>query len=229
MTITRVQSNANTANGFTTVNATLGVGVTQGNLLVACFAYGQLAETVTLPDASWGTAADSIGATNEQSAEIYYLLVDAGHAGATSWTFTVTASAKLLVTIAEWSSTTGWAASPVDKSATNTSTSTATTIDSGTTATTTQASELWVAALSYAAAAQTESSLTAGWTSGQEATISTGHTVREVYQVVSSTGAAHASFVIGTAEHWGGAVATFKTAAGATHLRIMDGYGGVFS
>jgi len=211
MSITRVQANQNTAASLvTTVTVTLASGVTLGNLIVVCMSWGIATESVTPPDGSWANGALLNGATGIQSSSIYYLVVDAAHAGQTSWTWTVSTAAKIAITVVEWNSSNGWSA-PLDQSATNSNSSAkATVIDSGTTPTTTQAEELWVASLAYGQSSQTESALTSGWSFGEESTISLAHTTREAYNVATATGAANCNFTIGTSEVWGGCIATFK-------------------
>lgn len=224
MTITRTQANNNRAASTTSVSVTLSSGVTQGNLLVAEFAISATGLTMSAP-ANWSQATST--STNQEMA-LYWIVVSSGLAGTTVFTFSVTSGTpNLSLNVSEWNSTTGWPASPLDKVANNTNAS-STTVSSGTTATTTQASELWVAGLSYSGGSQTESGLTAGWTNGLETSL--GPALREVYEIVSATGAASVQFTITTAKSNAGCLATFMpSSAAAPHLRIMDGYGGVFS
>jgi hypothetical protein len=123
----------------------------------------------------------------------------------------------MYICIEEWSATNGWQASPADQTATgNTSGSptTSTTILSGTTATTTQAEELWIASLAYKNSAQSETGITSGWTKDLEATLASNNTMTMLYRVVSATGAASCQYTISSAQHWAGCVATFMSVVG---------------
>lgn len=224
MSISRVQSQVNHVTTSTSNSVTMSAGVTQGNLLIAGIATAAVGQTWT-PPSGWTSVGNVSQGTAIETA-MYYIVVTAGLAGTTSFSFSYTVSSNSSLFVAEWSSTSGWQASPLDQSTTASSAAT-TTISSGTTPTTTQASELWTASMGYVNSPQTESGLTSGWSDGQE-NASGGPALREVYQIASSTGAASASFTIGTAQRYASVVATFKPSS-ASRLRIMDGYGGVFT
>jgi hypothetical protein len=227
MTITRVQGHAVTSAAATSLAGTLTTGVTSGNLLVAAVSCGSNTTTFTGPT-GWtqATINQPSGVSDTQETSIWWAIVGSGglSAGSTSWTWTLSASHNPYICIEEWNSTTGWVASPVDKTANGeTGTpATATTVVSGTTATTAQASELWVASLMYAGGAQTESSITSGWTKDLETTDgSNNHTVTMLYDVASSTGAAACQYTIGTAEFWCGCVTTFLPVVVTTSSRTI--------
>src|SRR5229473_1984310 len=230
MSITRVQGNQVNSTGIVTSQAgTLGSGVAQGNLLIASVATGNNATTITGPSGWTQVTINQPAGTNATiETSIWYLIVDSGHAGGTSWTWTLSASHTVYICIEEWNATGGWPANPVDVSANGDTVGTpvtATTIDSGTTATTAQAEELWVASLAYKSSAQSESSITAGWTKDLEATLAANNTMTLLYNVTSATGTAHCSYVIGTAEYWAGCVVTFKDNAGVAVLGTLAGVG----
>jgi len=231
MSITLVQKNSVNSSGSVTSQAiTLPTGVTQGNLLVLSIACGNNATTFTPPDASWTQAAFNQPAGSNATIEtsIWYLVVDATHAGATFWTWTLSASHTVYIGIEEWNATNGWPASPLDKTALGDTAGTpvqATTITSGTTATTTQGEELWIASLAYKGSVQSESGITAGWTKDVEATLSGQNTMAMLSQVVSATGAAACQFTIGSAAYWAGCVATFKDSSGAMLSSSIAGQG----
>jgi hypothetical protein len=214
MTITRVQGNqVNSAGTGTSQAVTLGSGITLGNLVVAAVACGSNNTTITGPS-GWtqATINQPAGASATIETSIWYLIVDAGHAGQTSFTFTFSSSHSMYICISEWSATNGWQASPVDKTAngdTSGSPTTSTTIVSGTAAATTQASELWIASLTYKNSAQTETGITAGWTKDLESTLAANNTMTMLYQVASSTGAAACQYAISSAQFWAGCVTTF--------------------
>jgi hypothetical protein len=224
--ITRIQGNSVNSSGTgTSQSITLGSGILQGNLVVAAVACGSNNTTITGPS-GWtqATINQPAGASATIETSIWYMVVPSGHAGETSWTWTFSASHSMYICIEEWSVNNGWQTSPVDKTAngdTSGSPTTSTTIQSGTTATTTQASELWIASLAYKNSAQTESSVTAGWTSDLEATLAANNTMTMLYRVVSSTGAASCQYTIGTAQFWAGCVATFMPVSVTTSSRTI--------
>ena len=236
MAITRRQGNTAASSGSVTTQAvTLPSGVLQGNLLVCAVAIGNNATTITAPDASWTQSVlnQPAGSNATIEAGIWYLVVDAAHAGQTSWTWTGSVAHSMFLCISEWSATNGWPSNPLDVSASGDTIATpvaATSIASGTTATTTQAEELWIASLAYKSTAQTESSITSGWTRDMEASATGLNTMTMLYQIASSPGAASCSYTIGTAQYWAGCVATFKDApvSAPTHVLMCDGTGGVF-
>jgi hypothetical protein len=226
MTITRVQGNeVNSSTATTSQAITLGSGITQGNLVVAAVASGGNTTTITGPS-GWTQAVinQPAGSNATIEASIWYLVVGSGQAGQTSWTFTFSASHTVYLCISEWSATNGWQASPLDVTATGDTSGSptqATTIVSGTTATTAQASELWIASLAYKGSAQTESSVTSGWTSDLEATLTSNNTLTMLYKVASSTGAASCQYTIGSGAYWAGCVATFKPVIATTNSRTV--------
>jgi hypothetical protein len=226
MSITRVQGQA-TASASTTTSqaATVGSGVTLGNLLVAAVSTGAIGNSVT-PPTGWTQAVfNQPNSPANDETGLWYIVVAAGQAGSTSFTFTFGSAHNVYIIIEEWSATNGWNASPVDQTAVGNTAGTATTSTTpltGTTSTTTQASELWVATLMYSAGVQTESSITSGWTKDLETHDSgNNHTATMLYQIASSTGAAACQYTIGTAEHWAGAVATFKPVVIVTTTRTV--------
>lgn len=232
--VTSVQSNVVSPSGVaTTMTITLTSGIIQGNLVVACVACGNNADTITPPDASWQQAVinQPSGSSATIEAAVFYLLVDGSHAGQTSWTFSFSASHTNYITIREWNSSTGWQARPVDQTAQgDTGTPAAgTTVQSGTTAATSAAVELAVAAMAYkltSSAGLTESGYTSGWTVGNESTLSNNNTLREMYVVTSATGAQGCSFTISGSQFFAGSIATFMPAAGSSSVSGSDGASG---
>lgn len=217
MSISLVQtSNNSTGTGTaTSLTGTLPTGVKQGNLLVCTLSTGNNTQTFTGP-AGWTSAVLNMpGGSNETvSSAIWYLVVDASHAGETSWTWTISATHSIALTLYEWSATNGWITSVVDKTAqgdTSSSPTQGTIISSGTTTTTSQAEELWVANLVYKSGSQTTTNQTSGWTLDATPNCPTRIGTGSLHQIVNATGTAHVQFTIGTAEYWAGCVTTFKT------------------
>ena len=170
MSISRVQGNqANSPNSTSTSLAvTLSSGITQGNLVVAAVACGNNATTITGPS-GWTQAIinQPAGANALIETSIWYMVVPSGHAGETSWTWNFASAHSLFICIEEWSSTTGWMANPVDQTVqgdTSGSPTQSTTPASGTTSATLEAVELWIGSIAYKGSAQSESSITSGWT-----------------------------------------------------------------
>ena len=221
MSITRVQGNSVNSAGLVTSQAvTLGVGVTLGNLVVVSVACGDNATTITGP-AGWtqATINQPNGALATIATSIWYLVVAAGQVGQTSWTWTLNNSHSMYLCIEEWNATNGWPASPVDVSANGDTAGTptqATIIKSGNAATTAQAEELWIASLAYKGSAQTESSITSGWTKDLEATLANNNTMTMLYNVASAVGAPHCQYTIGSQEYWAGCVVAFKDTPAVT-------------
>jgi hypothetical protein len=230
MTITRVQGNSVNSSGSVSSQAvTLPSGVTLGNLIVASVATGSNNTTFTGPS-GWTQAVinQPAGASATIETSIWYLVVAAGQVGQTSFTWTLSASHSAYICISEWSSTTGWQASPVDVAVvgdTAGSPTTATTIVSGTTSATAQASELWIASLAYKGSAQSETSITSGWTKDLESTLASNNTMTMLYQVASATGAAACQYSIGSAQFWAGVVATFMPASAGGGGATLTLYG----
>lgn len=212
-TLTRVQHNSMTTTSTTaaSLTATLGTGVTSGNLLVATIVLGT---TITVtPPAGW-TQAGPTEATSGAQAQIYYLIVSSG--GATTWTWTWTGTHSFGWTVEEWNSSSGWQVSPVDSSAGAVHTSASTAVSCGTPSATTQASELWLGVLSWANSGQTLSGVTGGWTTGDTATFTSQNTQTSFFQNATTTGTPSLAATISASTINAGVVATFMPVAGTT-------------
>ena len=232
MAITPVQSVKGDSGGslVSTQSATFSSGVTQGNLLIAAFAVGNNTMTYTTPS-GWSVADQNIPGGNNPTAStaIFYILVDATLAGTTTFSFDLSSAHSTVLQLTEWNATNGWQTNPLDVTAqgdTSASPIQSTTISSGTTATTAQASELWIAALAYKSGSQTESGITSGWTTAIDTGNASSITGTTLYQVASSTGAAHCQYTISTAQYWAGVTATFKPVV-ATGVALQGSTAGV--
>jgi hypothetical protein len=216
VTITSVQSNTASATvSSTTQPITVSSGVTLGNLVVCEVLGNQTGATITPPSARWARAGPQESASNQLTG-IYWLVVGASDAGATSFTWTSSAACLWAITIREWNSSTGWQASPVDQVIGTSTTTNSTTVATGTTPATTQAAELAVALLSWLDNSYTESGLSAGWTQGVKAGGGTlSPAVREAYQVLSATGTQACQETLSTAAQNTGVLVTFMPAAAA--------------
>jgi hypothetical protein len=214
MSITQAQTLAKTYSGSgTTGTATFGAGVTNGNLLVARVAIASGNQTYNTPT-GWTLAAQANTGTQCCTA-IFFTIVGSGNSfgGTTAFAFSWGATHSFGIEIEEWNSSTGWQASPLDKVASVNGSVTSTALDSGTTATTTQAVELWVAAWVYKSGVQTITGITSGWTEDDNSASSTNVGQDSLSQVVSSTGAARAQGTLTTTAISSGAIATFIPAS----------------
>lgn len=207
-TLTRVQHNStNAGTTAASLTATLGSGVTSGNLLVATIVVGVDTVTVTGPT-GWAQAGPTETVSGDLHTQIWYLVVGTG--GATSFTFSWSGSHSFGWTIDEWNSSTGWQASPVDSSAGNANTSATTAISCGSPSATTLASELWYGVLAWFNTGATLSGITGGWTTGDSSDFSGQNSQTAFYQAAASTGMPTLAATLSTAEPNTGVVATFK-------------------
>ena len=141
MTIAWVQSQGTAASGNTSsLTATITNPSTAGNLIVAVVVTGGTSGTLSLPDANWATALTETRNTN-QTLTIAYLKNCAG--GVSSYNFSNSVSNGFAVALAEFSGID--TLSPLDQTASNFTATANKAFDSGTTATTSQADELWIA------------------------------------------------------------------------------------
>lgn len=215
MTISRVQGQATNPTGYNTRwTGSVANGVAQGNLVVAHVTVGNNATTITGPT-GWSLATQNQPAGSNATIEtsIWWTVVSASQAGQKQWVWTLNQSHTVYIEIVEFNSTNGWPTNPLDKVASGDTVGSpvqATTISSGTTAATSQASEVACAVLAYKNSAQSESSITAGWTRDLEATLANNNTSTSLYQILTVTGAQAVSYVIGSAQYWAGSIATFK-------------------
>lgn len=189
-----------------TATATFGSTPTVGNLMVAH--YFTRATTAT-PPAGWTQAVQSFNATENDSVNVYYRIVQSGDGTGYTWG---DGTDDELVRISEWSSSTGWPANPVDKTATTGRTTATSSLSSGTTATTTQADELSIAAVGLRNIVANTPNYTNSFT-GQ--TLVTGgtntSTLFPAYKIETATGAKETTVSwSGGAETAIGCIAVFK-------------------
>lgn len=182
-------------------------GITLGNLLTVTLNWGDSsgALVITPPDGSWVQSVIH-QSTAGAACAVLYLVVDSGHAGQTSWSFAFNNAHNGNLCAQEWSSTTGWpAGSLTDQTATNSGSGTA--VDSGTTGTTTVASELWLAGLCQNGTGAW-SGVTSGWSSSSHN--SAANTLLTAWKMVASTGTADVSATNSVSTAWGGVVTALK-------------------
>jgi hypothetical protein len=181
--------------------------VLAGDLVVACVACAGNALTVTGP-AGWVQAVTNQPASPASvQTSIWYAI--AGTPGSNTWTFSSSLSVPMAVTVAEFTSSSGWQPVLLDKTAqgnVKAVPSTSSTVDSGTTPLTAQVSELWVASLAWAGV------LSFTGTTWRAAATSYGSSVSmsELYQAVPQpVGSADCAVQLPVPVSWAGCAATF--------------------
>ena len=201
-------SSVQAANGYSwgssTVSASLPSSVTAGDLLIAEITTRGGSTTIT-PPSGWAQAGSLTTYPGTMDTGIFY---DVAGGPASSFSFALSSSQAWAYTLREWNSSTGWQSAPLDVTAGD-STGSSTTLDSGTTGTTAQATELVVAALAWNSAGQSESGLTSGFTSGELGSAGGTISVREAYQVTGATGTFDAQETISAAEWNASTIAAF--------------------
>lgn len=215
--ITRVQGNCrNTTQSGTSMTVTMTSTPTSGNTLIAGIVdcSSNYVSSITETGVTWDASpvvASPVGGT---AAQIWRGVVGAGASTTVTFNFNAAMSDVIVADVCEYSGL--LTASPVDQTAYTNGAST--TGDTGTTATTTQASELFVGAiLAYASGGlvvtQTQNTYTL--LDGIDVIISSTYHRSGAYleNIASSTGAAHGKSTIAHSATWYGCIATFKAAA----------------
>ena len=211
----RVQTNNNSGSGVSSIVVTLGANPTNGDVLVAVI--GDSATTgnvssVTSSGATWQRATQqAFGTVPYYETEIWYAY---NVTGASAATVTVNFSASTAggVTVCEYSGLgTG---NPLDQTANSSGNSAAAV--TGTTATTTAASEVWVGGLCTGSASSSPLNSFTIVANPSNGTYST-----YLEYMASATGTANSGATI-TSAHWSGCIATFKNPnAGVHHLGLL--------
>jgi len=233
MAIVRVQGNARgVASSGTTVAAVMASTPISGNILVATVASRTSGATTTVSSIADGNAKVTwtyqirSGAVAQDSVEIWFGVVAAGASKTQTATLAAASGNGIIINVCEYSgvATTSF----LDKTATNTNTSTSP--DTGTTAATTQADELWIGGTEIAGN-YTQSLPTNGFTLLDGAGYSGGPLCNGFLEkIVSATGTANSGTTIASSVTWVGCIATFKaaTAGGAAvqvKRRLLMGVG----
>jgi autotransporter-associated beta strand protein len=226
-TPTRVQS-ANATAGSSPITVTLANTPANGNTLIAVVATmstSATAATVSSSGATWTRAASA--------AETGAPPLGLDGAEIEIWYATNLQSASKTVSISLPSSTAGAAvvmeysgvltASPLDKTASNKNDNSSPL--TGTTATTTQANELWIGAIGVQGSSTTFSSPQNGFTVYNSVQNYEWYNLISQYylsayaldSVVTATGGAYTGGTLGTGTYWSGAIATFKASSYYTY------------
>jgi hypothetical protein len=209
VTITRIQYKRGTSNQTSTINVTLDNTPTVGNTLIA--AIGNSSDnadchvsSISQTGVSWSKITSSSNyPTILVESEIW--LGNVFSSASTTITVNLTQARWYhICNVCEYS---GLLSSPLDKTASNIGSGN--TVDSGTTATTTQTNELWVGSLCGGSGSAGLSNVTNGFTmldGVRFISLSVGFCEK----IVSTTGSANVSATTAYSPHWAGCIATFK-------------------
>lgn len=212
-----VQSASGSATSGSTVTITLGSNTTAGNCLVVASNGNNSAANPTITGITLGGAAGNFAqlvsaGTVNTSADILEIWADPNCTGGQT-SVVVTYSSALTVGIVWVYEFSGIVtASPLDKSSTHFTTTQNATFDSGTTATTSQAVELWFGAV--CGRSTTITGPASPWINSSQITVS-NHDLVAGYQIVSSTGTADYSGSYSPNSFEESAVVTLKGTAAA--------------
>lgn len=208
MTITRVQGPARGTSATTTLSVTMAETPIEGNVLVVVIGLGCSVEgtvsSIVQTGVTWAKQISKVNGT-QCSVELWLGVIGSGASTSVTITLSATPSYGSIANICEYSDI---ATDPLDKTATNSGDTEAT--DTGTTATTTEADELWIGGIGVRNSEQ--DTPTNGFTLIDGVKYD-NFSVAYLEKIVSSTGAAN-SGTTGTylTVKWAGCIATFKMA-----------------
>ena len=188
---------------------------TQGNVLIAVIGTNQTSgsETVSSITQTGVTWSPVIQNDTVVADEIWMGTVGSGASTSVSIALAQTVFAAV-ADICEWS---GISSNPVDKTQPNNG-SNSTQTDTGTTATTTQANELFIGTVGVYGQAQSSPTNSFTMLDGAYLNVTGGISVSYLYKIVSSTGTANSGTTIASSSNaWQGCIATFKAASTTTH------------
>ncbi len=213
--ITRVQGITTVTSASSKMSVTMSNIPATGDVLVAAIGVRSpvyplyTVSSITQTGVTWSRATmfSTTGSQYNPDVEIWYGAVGSG----ASETINITLSGTPTLAVADICEYSGLlTVNPVDKTATNYDTTTSP--DTGTTAPTTQANELWVGAVSGIMVNENMSSSTNNFTLLDGAHVSLGGYGMELgylEKIVSSTGTANSGVTLASAEGWCGCIATF--------------------
>lgn len=219
MTITRIQYKRGTSNQTSTITVVLDNAPTVGNTLIA--AIGNASDggdchvtSISQIGVNWSKIKSS---ANYPSIVVESEIWLGNVFSSASTTITVNLSQALYYHVCNVCEYSGLLSSPLDKTASNIGYGN--TVDSGTTATTSQANELWVGCLAGGSGSAGLSNVTNGFTmldGVRFISLSVGFCEK----IVSTTGSANVSATTAYSPPWAGCIATFKE--GTTGFQDLD-------
>lgn len=224
MAITKVQSNGTAGSGnVSSLSATLASATTAGNLAVAIVTQGGSTNTLTLPT-GWSSAVSQNGNANQNLTLAWFVDSSGGN---TSFTFTSSTANGLSVILSEWNTDTGvWNASSLDQTASNFTSTSNKSMDSGTTAATTAATELWIAGFGQGngTASAPTNSFTLDIQQNSGGTPTNKANSIECYLLATTTGTADCGLTNSANVKWDGVIATFapQSGGGSTPVPVSD-------
>lgn len=210
-TLVRSSTGSTGANAATSFNVTMSASAGAGNTMIAVISTrGTAADRVTgitQTGSTWSRVTQATN-TNGTTTEIWSAPDVAG--GGTTVTINQ-ASLRSAAVVMEYSGV--LTAGAVDQLASSTGSSTAPV--TGTTPTTAQANELWVAGVGFISSAPTLGSISNGFSSitsaqSSNSTASNNAKVYALQRVVSATAAAFSGGALSASAQWAGAIATFR-------------------
>lgn len=217
MTITVAQPRATNTSSTTSVTATLGSTPTNGNLLRAVVGAVNVTDETTITISGWTPAAGIGAATGANLAIREFYKIASGDAAAV--TANATGATAMQIEVTEVNSSTGWQASPVDKSGTRSlgSGTTSMAVPSSALATTAQADEYAVAAVALG-----------GVSGGSEAVSPGSWTLRTTIarlitadQILTATAALQATFSWATGRAVRGVIVTYMPVVPVAYTRTV--------
>lgn len=214
MAISAVQNVTNTNTTGTTIAATFGATPTVNNLGVATI---QSNDGTCTNETGWSTAIDIYNATEDDFARIAYKVFGASESATV--TFTGFAGNTKLLGLSEW--TGNATASPLDQTASTGRTTGATSISSGTTATTAQADELAVAVQALRALNGGGLSYTNSFSGFHNLNNGSAFSGLSATKILSAAAAIETTFSWTTSGTTWAGIATFKASGGAATTRGM--------
>jgi len=228
LAITRVQGNARGTSTSNSISVTMGSTPTSGNILVATIGIKDLntyrtVSSISQTGCSWTRQVSKTSySTDYFDVEIWFGVVSSGASASITITLTGTATCSV-ADVCEYSGvlTTGF----LDKTASATGYSN--TPQTGTTATTTQANELWIGSTIVRVGAA-QSNPANGFTL-LDGTNYSSMSLAYLEKIVSSTGQASSGTSTASTWDWAGCIATFKASAappvGIASKRLLVGVG----
>ena len=197
---------------------TLAQTPTQGNTLIAVIGTNQTSGSENVSSITQTGVTWSLVVPDDQVVANEIWMGAVGSGASTSVSITLAQSVYAAVAdICEWS---GIASNPVDKTATNNGNN-STQTDTGTTATTTQANELFIGIIGVYGQAQSNPTNSFTMLDGAYFNVTWGISVSYLYKIVSSTGAANSGTTIASSSpSWEGCIATFKASTSGTASKL---------